>query len=252
MIKNKLFVLGLGLVINTILADEVNLKGKDGFNLYGDFVEANVTSNKGVLMLHQCNADRSMYEDLAASLAKSGISSMSLDFRGYGDSTTDEVSFAAIRSKATSREHYMEMTNKVGIGAHRSDDVEIAYQYLLKKLGNHGNISLIGASCGGGQSIILAQKHKPESFIFFSSGMNQATIDQFKKVSDVPALIIVSQGDEYTFKSSNRIFLDAENQQSRLISYKGDAHGFPLFKQDPNLKAVMVEWFKLNFATTGS
>ena len=247
MINRLILTLSISFAVFTAQAEEIKLSGKDGFSLYGDFISANKKSAKGVLMLHQCNAERSMYGGLAKRLSDSGINSLSLDFRGFGDSTTEEVSLAKLRKKATSREHYFEMVNKLGIGSHRSVDVEIAYQYLLAKLGSNAKISLIGASCGGVETVILAQKHKPESFIFFSSGMDDETVDLFNKVSDVPALIIASQGDEYTFKSSNKIFLNAKSPTTRLLSYKGNGHGIPLFKQDPYLESKMADWFELNF-----
>lgn len=237
------------LVVQVTQADIVNLKGKDGFDLYGDYIAEkspinNSHTTKGVLMLHQCNADRSMYEGLAKQLAESGISSMSLDFRGFGDSTVNGQTNQDIRAKAKSRKHYFEMLEELGIGGHRADDVEIAYQYLKVKLGVDANISIIGASCGGTQAVLLAQKHRPSSFIFFSSAMNDDTRELFNKVSDIPALFIAAQDDRNTFKSLTQAFLDAKSKDTRLISYKGNGHGIPLFKQDPTLQSTMVKWFK--------
>jgi dienelactone hydrolase len=243
MLRKLVLLIGLGLSATASQGVEIKLTGQDGFQLYGDYVAASHGQGKGVLMLHQCNADRSMYESLATQLAKSGISSMSLDFRGYGDSVTDEISIAAIREKASSREHYFEIQNQLGLGKNRSHDVELAYRYLLGKLDDNARISIIGASCGGTQAVLLAQKHKPQSFIFFSAGMNQETIELFDQVSDVPALIVTAQDDTNTFVSSNQIFLNANNEDTRLLSYKGEGHGIPLFKQDQNLESMMVIWF---------
>ena len=245
---NKTVIVLASLLIGfSIHAQTIQMDGKDGFKLYGDYTAANVNSSKGVLMLHQCNADRSMYQGLAKSLAAKGISSMSLDFRGYGDSVVDGNSIASMRKKASSRQEYSEMMKKAGIGMHRVDDVEIAYQYLVAKLGDNAKVSLIGASCGGGQAILLAEKHQVSSFVFFSSGMNEDYIEKFNKLSDVPTLIIAAQEDEYTYKSSKQIFEAAKSDKTRLLSYKGSGHGHPLFKQDPHLENTMVNWFEQNF-----
>jgi alpha-beta hydrolase superfamily lysophospholipase len=239
------------LLIQAAQADIVNLKGKDGFKIYGDFVAGKSASNnssitKGVLMLHQCNADRSMYEGLAKQLSSSGISSMSLDFRGFGDSKVNGQSISDIRAKAKSRKHYFEMLDELGIGGHRPDDVEIAYQHLKMNLATDASISIIGASCGGTQAVLLAQKHRPDSFIFFSSAMNDETRELFNKMSDIPALFIAAQEDGNTFTSLSKAFLDAKSNDTRLVSYKGSGHGIPLFKQDRTLQSTMVEWFKGN------
>ncbi|MCF6320098.1 MAG: alpha/beta hydrolase [Proteobacteria bacterium] len=215
----------------TIHAKEVQLKGLDGFDIYIDYTAASNPGDNGVLMLHQCNADRSMYAGLAEKLAAEGISSVSLDFRGYGDSITDKIDTIKLKEKATSRKHYFEMQSKLGLGSHRQDDVEIAYQYLLNKLGKEVKIAFIGASCGGTQAVLLAQKHEPVSFIFFSAGMSQETQDLFTKVSAVPALMIASQGDTGTFESINTIFSTAQSDKTRMLSYKGKAHGRPLLFQ---------------------
>ena len=166
MLKRMMVVLFCFMAFSSHAA-EIKLQGRDGFNLYGDYTASARPVSKGVLMLHQCNDDRSMYLGLAKLLAANGISSMSLDFRGYGDSITEELSITAIRSKATSRKHYFVLLQALGLGKHRADDVEIAYQYLVEKLGKEAQVSFIGASCGGHQAVILAQKFKPLSFVFF-------------------------------------------------------------------------------------
>lgn len=132
-------------------------------------------------------------------------------------------------------------------GSHRVNDEEIAYQYLFAQLGDGAKVSVIGASYGGGQAMNLAKNHKLESFMFFSSGMNETNQKLFNELSVIPALIITAQDDEFTFKSANSIFENAKNNQSRLQLYKGNGHGLPLFKLDPSLENVMVEWYKLHF-----
>ncbi|PCJ46438.1 MAG: hypothetical protein COA74_13720 [Gammaproteobacteria bacterium] len=240
----KLLLTGL-LTISTLLthAEAVNLKGSDDFPIFGEFVSASNSSTKGVLMLHQCNADKTMYEALAKQLASSGISSMSIDFRGFGQSKVKGLSISDIRKKATSRKHYFEMLDELGISGHRESDVEIAYQYLVKQLGSADNISFVGTSCGGTQAVLLAQKHKPTSFIFFSSGMSDDTQKIFNNMSDIPALFIAAQDDSNSYKSLNKAFLESKSPASRMISYKGTGHGRPLFKEDHTLQTVMVEWF---------
>jgi len=40
----------------------------------------------GVMLFHQCNRDRKMWEELAPRLVAAGLNVLTLDFRGYGDS----------------------------------------------------------------------------------------------------------------------------------------------------------------------
>ncbi|MBV1910997.1 MAG: alpha/beta fold hydrolase [Kangiellaceae bacterium] len=232
------------LSIFSVHAKEVTLKAEDGFVLSASYKSPQQPSKKGVLMLHQCNEEKGMYSELAELAASTGFHTLALDFRGYGKSVDDTYSLTKMRKKSLSRDDYFSNVRKMR-GDHWPSDVKIAYQYLSKKVGGD-NISFIGASCGGGQSLTLAKRFKPKSFTFFSSGMNDERIAQFVALSDTPALIIASQGDEYTFKSSKKIFDQAKNKQTRLHLYKGNGHGLPLFSQDQNLKNVMVDWFALH------
>lgn len=242
--KTTIFITLILINSLSLYAEQIEIKAADGFILSANYEAAMQDSKKGVLMLHQCNADKTMYSDLAKSLGKANIHSLALDFRGYGESITDKFSREKMRASAKSKDDYYAQVRKV-----RSDyweaDVIAAYETLAAKVGSD-NISFIGASCGGVESIKLAKKYNPKSFVFFSSGMNDDITTDFNQLSAIPALIIASQGDEYTFKSSNKIFLDAKNTKTRLLSYKGDGHGHPLFKQDTNLENIMVDWFVVN------
>jgi len=226
-----------------ISAETVFIKGSDGFKLFANYIKAKGASQKGVLMLHQCNEDKNMYSELAQILGDNGIHSLALDFRGYGESINETFSLKKMKETSADRNGYRAKVRKMQ--EHWSSDVEAAYQYLEDKVGSN-NISFIGASCGGGLSLMLAKKHKPTSFTFFSSGMDETTIAEFEKLSGIPALIVASVDDEYTFKSSNKIFLQAKNENTRLLSYKGGGHGKELFMQDPNLKMTMLAWFEQN------
>ncbi len=227
-----------------VFAEKMTIKTADKFNLVADYTASNVKSTRGVLMLHQCNADRTMYKGLAENLAINGIHSLALDYRGYGESVNDKYSLKKIKESANDEKEYWTKVDLI-VEKFWHSDIQAAYKLLVKKTGGE-DISFIGASCGGRQSIQLAKKHKPTSFTFFSAGMTEKTISDFNILSDIPALVIASVGDKYTFKSSNSIFLGAKNTNSRMISYKGKAHGKPLFELDKNLENIMVEWFKGN------
>ena len=247
-INMKKTILGLTLLLVglSVQAEKVQLIAKDGFKLYGDYTAASHDSKKGVLMLHQCNADRSMYDQLAQALSAENINSMSLDFRAYGESVTPEVSLVALRKKATDRDNYRQLVQNLKLNKTRTGDVELAYQYFIKKIGSDANIAIIGASCGGTQALNVAQNHNVSRLVLFSSGQDAKYSKLFNDLSDIPTLLIAAQDDEYTFKSANALFRDAKSNQTRLLAYKGDGHGTPLFKLDPQLKNTMVEWFKLN------
>ena len=68
---------------------EVSFTAADGFTLQGTFHSAE-KGGPGILLLHQCNADRRIYDQLAAMLNIAGYNVLSFDFRGFGGSRAGE------------------------------------------------------------------------------------------------------------------------------------------------------------------
>jgi pimeloyl-ACP methyl ester carboxylesterase len=63
----------------------VNLAASDGTNLKATYFAAG-NAGPGVLLLHQCNRQRKVWDDLAERLAVRGINMLALDLRGFGES----------------------------------------------------------------------------------------------------------------------------------------------------------------------
>src|SRR6185436_2235006 len=68
---------------------DVTFTGSDGFTLKGTLFSSGKIG-PGVLMLHQCNADRQLYAHLGNMLSEAGYSVLSFDFRGFGGSKAGE------------------------------------------------------------------------------------------------------------------------------------------------------------------
>ena len=63
----------------------VDLPAPDGVILKASFFAA-AQPGPGVLLLHQCNRQRKVWDDLAGRLAASGVNVLTMDFRGFGES----------------------------------------------------------------------------------------------------------------------------------------------------------------------
>lgn len=229
----------------TGVAKEVTLSTEDNFQLKADYFAPKNNSNRAVLMLHQCNFNRSMYDNIGADLAQRGIHAFSLDFRGFGDSISAQVD----------AEKLMELPEEErrkawrAIGEHWPKDTQLAYDYLSKKVGQQGMIGVIGASCGGGQAIKLAKQNAIKAVSFFSSAQGEKNLRKYKKrLSEQATLIIAAEDDGRTYTSAKQIFEHARHQNTRFISYKGSGHGYPLLAQDDTLALTIVEWFEQNLA----
>ncbi len=236
------------LAATSLQAEPIELKGGDGFKLGADYYAAD-KPRAAVLMLHQCNADRSMYDALGKQLAKRGISALSLDFRLYGDSTKGAINIKTIRASEPDRAKRRQL-----MAPHRQQwpaDVLVAEQYLRQKVGSEVKLGVVGASCGGTQALALAADTQVDALMFFSSGMNDKNQDNYRKLSTIPTFIIAAEEDTYTYNSAQNLFKLASHGQSRLVNYKGRGHGHPLFDVDLNLKDNMVSWFSRQLITSG-
>jgi len=223
----------------TSFAEEKTLTTNDGFNLKASFYQSNKESNRAVLLLHQCNYNRTMYNDIAILLSGQGIHALSFDFRGFGDSSN--VEFNVDKVRALSKEERGNAWRKMS--SHWPSDVQLAYDYLKTKLPENAVVGVIGASCGGSQAITLAENNPVEVIGFFSSGQSVKNIARYKKtLGTKPTLIIASEDDKGTYESAQKIFKTTTNANSKFIAFKGEEHGYPLLDTDPQLASYIVAW----------
>src|ERR1700686_1259999 len=68
---------------------DVTLRAADGFNLKGTFYAAE-KPGPGLLLLHQCDGNRLLYDHLATMLNTAGYNVLTFDFRGFGGSQAGE------------------------------------------------------------------------------------------------------------------------------------------------------------------
>ncbi|MCW8832242.1 MAG: alpha/beta fold hydrolase [Colwellia sp.] len=223
----------------TSKANDLLLKADDGFDLKASYYQSNITSDRGVLLLHQCNYNRSMYNEIGQQLSAQGIHALSLDFRGFGESTNDEFNIEKIQAlpQDERRKAWRAMS------VHWPSDVQLAYKHLLSKISDKGIVGVVGASCGGSQAITLAENNPIKVIGFFSSGQRDENIARYKKImADKPTLIIAAEEDTGTYESAKKLFKTTTNEQSKFIAYKGGDHGYPLLDKDKQLGRYIVGW----------
>src|SRR5215475_2233127 len=63
----------------------VDLTASDGTNLKATFFPS-AKPGPGVLLLHQCNRQRKIWNNLAQQLAAAGVNVLTVDMRGFGES----------------------------------------------------------------------------------------------------------------------------------------------------------------------
>src|ERR1700730_9630388 len=124
----------------------VDLTATDGTNLKGTYFAAG-RPGPGVLLLHQCNRQRKVWDELAKQMAASGLNVLTVDFRGFGESGGTPL------DKLTPEEATKVFEEKF------PSDVDAAFQYLVSQPGvSRDLVGAGGASCGVNQAVQLARR----------------------------------------------------------------------------------------------
>ena len=101
-----------------------------------------------VLMLHQCDDHRTVWEPLGTRLAAAGITALAIDYRGYGES-------AGTPHDQLSIDQQTAVSEKMWPG-----DFDAALAFLSRQAGvDAGRLGAAGGSCGVANAIHLAQRH---------------------------------------------------------------------------------------------
>jgi dienelactone hydrolase len=186
----------------------------------------------GVLLLHQCNRDRSAWNDLAAQLAASGINVLTFDYRGFGQSPGERFESLAPEKRAAMAEHW-------------PGDIDAAYEFLLSQPGvDKTRIGVGGASCGVDNALQTARRHPEVKALMLLSGTTNEAARAFLQASGtLPVFISASADDGDTLPYMRWLISFSHDERSRLVALKAAGHGADMFKVEKTLPGTIVEWF---------
>jgi dienelactone hydrolase len=220
----------------TLLAEkkDVTIAADDGFSLKGTLYSAGKIG-PGLLLLHQCNADRQIYDTLGNMLSAAGYNALTLDFRGFGGSKN-----AQYPDLASSREKM-------------PGDVDAAFKFLASQgLVNRTVLGVVGGSCGVNQAIQAARRHSEIKTLVLLSGGTDAEGEAFiKNSAKMPIFGAASEEDTSAAASIKKIVGLSPNKDSQLSMFKGAGHAASMFAKEPDLQADIVIWFRSNLPVSG-
>ena len=214
--------------------NDVTITAADGFPLKGTFYSAG-KSGPGILLLHQCNADRQIYDTLGTMLSAAGYNALTLDFRGFGGSKN-----AQYKDLASSRDKM-------------PADVDDAFSFLSSQAQvNKTVIGIVGGSCGVNQTIQAAKRHSEiKTMVLLSGGTDEAGEAFVKNATKTPIFGAASEEDTNAAASIKKIVGLSTNQDSKLTMLKGAGHAASMFEKEPDLQADIVIWFRKNLPVIG-
>jgi dienelactone hydrolase len=211
----------------------IDLTAPDGTLLKATYFAA-AKPGPAVLLLHQCDAQRKLWDVLAERMVGFGISVLTLDYRGFGESG------GARYDKMTDQERGKAVYDLW------PSDIELAYSYLLAQPEvEHDKIGAGGASCGVNNSIQLARRHPEVKSLMLLSGPTNRDGRLFLISSKLPIFTAVANDDKYagTVETMQWLYGVSPNPASRFARFPNGGHGAEMFVAHPDLAGVITQWF---------
>ena len=206
-------------------AQNVTINSPDGVVLVGTFLAASKPNSPALMLLHQWQSDRHSYNDFAKEMQVAGFNILSIDGRGFGESTkkTDGTVVAAGRSDADV---------KAMLG-----DIGAAFDFLAKQTNvDPKRIGIVGASYGSSLALIYAADNpKVAAVALLSPGLNyfgnMPTEPAIIRLNDRPVFQTAAEDDSESFNSVTKLSeLTNEPNRAVTVTVKGSEHGTALLK----------------------
>ena len=218
----------------------VDLTASDGTRLKATYFSA-AKPGPGVLLLHQCNRQRKVWDGLARQLASSGINVLTVDYRSFGESEGEPFDkLPPDKARAV----FDKMPS----------DIDTAYAYLIAQPGvNRSIIGVGGASCGVNNAIQTARRHPEVKSLVLLSGNTDWNGRKFMRSSAAPpTFLAIADDDEFkpSIISIQWIYSLTANPGKVLVEYPNGGHGADIFPVHPELVGLIVNWFKTTLITT--
>jgi dienelactone hydrolase len=210
----------------------VDLTATDGIKLKASYFSAG-KPGPGVLLLHQCDHERKIWDGLAQQLATAGIDVLTFDLRGYGESggePHDKVSPTAAQEQIEKW----------------PGDIDIAFQYLKSQPGVKADaVGIGGASCGVNNATHTAIRHPEVKSLVLLSGPSDLESRQFLRQSNLPIFFGVADDDQYPgmVQDTEWLYVITPNPGKKFAHYQTGHHGAEIFAVHPDLPAAIVDWY---------
>ena len=211
----------------------VDLTASDGTNLKATYFAA-AKRGPGVLLLHQCNRQRKVWDDLAHQLAAAGIHVLTLDYRGYGESGGERFDQLPPEQAAQAQAKW-------------PGDIDVAFRYLQSQPGvKRDIIGVGGASCGVNNSVQTARRHpEVKSLVLLSGNTNLDGRNFLRNSPNLPIFFAVADDDEFppTVITVEWLYSLDANSGKKLVHYAKGGHGADIFPVHPELIGLIVDWY---------
>jgi dienelactone hydrolase len=214
---------------------EVTLSAADGTKLRATYYAA-AQPGPAVLLLHMCNTTRRSWDPLAPQLAAAGIHTLSVDYRGFGESEGD-------RFDAMTPQDAQRLVDEKWPG-----DIDSAYDFLLAQPGvDKDRVGAAGGSCGVLQAVRLARRHPDvRSLALLAGALDPDAIAFVTGTPWLPIFAAAAADDQYDAgapESMRWVLALSGNPRNKFSGFKDGKHGTEIFGPHPELVKQIVAWY---------
>ena len=208
----------------------VDLETEDGLSLKASYISP-ARKGPAMLLLHQCNQDRSSWAEIGKQLHDAGIHVLTLDLRGFGDSEGDGLKGD---------------DGFPGFLARSQSDVDLAFDYLVgQDLVDKGRVGVGGASCGAMLSAELATRRDVRALMLLSGPPSDAAVAYIGASPDLAVFAAAATEDVITpgvYALLKRAVALSPHPKSTAKIFSGSEHGTPLFGKHDELEPTLIAW----------
>jgi dienelactone hydrolase len=216
------------------LGRAVDVGAPDGVTLKGTLFPS-ASPGPAVLLLHQCDDRRTVWDPLGQRLAAAGITALAIDYRGFGESGGPRYDTLSNEQKAA-----------VTATAWPSD-FDAALAFLSRQAGvDAGRMGAAGGSCGVNNVIHLAQRHANIKALALLAGPADREARTFIEAPGAPPVFTAAAADDryadFVLVSSWQFGISPRTE-SRFAQYRDGGHAAVVFRTHPELVELLVQWF---------
>ena len=215
----------------TAQSTDIDLKATDGVTLKATYTSPG-RPGPAMLLIHQCNMDRSSWSGISTQLVDAGIHVLTMDLRGFGDSGGDGISagFPQLLQKS-------------------SGDLDMAYAYLVSQTGvDSSRVGVGGASCGAMLTSDLATRQSGITTLMLLSGPpGEAATAHIMATPGLAVFGAAAEDDSVIadVAATIKAAVDgSKNPHSMAKVFPGTEHGLPMFEKNPGFEPELVSWLK--------
>ena len=210
---------------------DIDINAADGVTLKATYTSPG-QPGPAMLLIHQCNMDRSSWSGISAQLVEAGIHVLTMDLRGFGDSGGEGMSggFPQLLEKS-------------------AGDLDLAYALLASKAGvDSSRVGVGGASCGAMLTSDLAARQSEITTLMLLSG--PAGEAASAHIMATPGLAVFGAGAEDdsvlagVAANIKKAVDGSKNPHSTAKVVTGTEHGLPMFEKHPSLEPELISWLK--------